>query len=44
MGINKCKARARDVLLWNGMTAQIENFISKCSTCQENQKNKEKNR
>ncbi|VDI06076.1 Hypothetical predicted protein [Mytilus galloprovincialis] len=42
MGINKCKARARYVLFWNGMAAQIKDFISKCSTCQENQKEQTK--
>jgi hypothetical protein len=34
MGINKCK---RDVLFWIGMASQIEDFISKCSICQEYQ-------
>jgi hypothetical protein len=38
MGINKCKSRARDVLFWIGMASQIEDFISKCSICQEYQK------
>ena len=38
MGINKCKSRANDVLFWIGMASQIEDFISKCSICQEYQK------
>jgi len=42
MGINKCKSRARDILFWNGMASQIEDLISKCSICQENQKSQSK--
>ena len=38
MGINKCKSRASDVLFWIGMASHIEDFISKCSICQEYQK------
>ena len=38
MGIQKSKERARDVLYWPGMTKEIENHVSRCSTCQEYQK------
>jgi hypothetical protein len=38
MGIEKCKRRARDVLFWPGMNADIENQVSQCSICQERQK------
>jgi hypothetical protein len=37
MGIQKSKERARDVLYWPGMTKEIENHVSRCSTCQEYQ-------
>ena len=33
IGIEKCKARARDVMYWLRMNAKIEDFISKCSAC-----------
>ena len=31
--IVKCKQRARDILFWSGMSSQIEDKVSKCSTC-----------
>ena len=37
MGIQKSKERARDVLYWPGMAKQIEDHVSRCSTCQEYQ-------
>ena len=37
MVIHKSKERARDVLYWPGMTKEIENHVSRCSTCQEYQ-------
>ncbi|XP_039300082.1 uncharacterized protein K02A2.6-like [Nilaparvata lugens] len=33
LGINKCKARARECLYWPGMSKQIEDLISNCDTC-----------
>ena len=33
LDIEKCKRRARDVLYWPGMSSQIENLISFCTTC-----------
>lgn len=36
--IVKCKARAREVLFWPGMSSQIEEEIAKCSTCAVNSK------
>ena len=37
-GIFKCKQRARDILFWPGMSSQIEDKVSKCSTCSQFQK------
>ena len=34
MGITKSKQLARDFLYWPGMSAQIEDVVSKCSSCQ----------
>ena len=33
--IEKCKKRARDVLFWPGMNAQIQELVSKCVICLE---------
>lgn len=30
LGVEKCKHRARDVLYWPGMNAEIEDVVSKC--------------
>ena len=35
LGIDSCLRRAGDVLFWPGMSAQVKDFISKCSTCNE---------
>ena len=35
LGITSCLRSARDVLFWPGMPAQVKDFISKCSTCDE---------
>ena len=32
-GIVKCKQRARDVMWWPGMNAQIEEMVNKCEAC-----------
>ena len=37
-GIVKCKQRARDLLFWPGMSAQIEDRVAKCDTCSQNQR------
>ncbi|CAH1242406.1 Hypp6668 [Branchiostoma lanceolatum] len=37
MGQEKTKARAKDILFWPGMNAQIEEKIQQCSICQEHQ-------
>ena len=37
MGFQKSKERARDVEHWPGMSKEIENNVTKCSTCQEYQ-------
>ena len=31
IGIEKCKARARDVMYWPHINAEIEDYVSKCS-------------
>ena len=33
MGEEKCKRRAKEVLYWPGMNAQIEDVVSNCHTC-----------
>ena len=33
-GIEKCKARGREALYWPGMSAEIPDIVSTCSTCQ----------
>ena len=42
LGVDKCKRRARDVLYWPGMAAQIEDTVSNCSTCAMYQRNNPK--
>ena len=37
-GIVKCKQRARDILFWPGMSAQIEDRVAKCNTCSQYQR------
>ncbi|XP_046544508.1 uncharacterized protein K02A2.6-like [Haliotis rubra] len=37
MGMEKTKRRARDVLYWPGMSSQIDDLVSSCGICQENQ-------
>ncbi|XP_033756234.1 uncharacterized protein K02A2.6-like [Pecten maximus] len=36
LGIVKCKLRARELLYWPGMSSEIEDTVSKCSTCATN--------
>lgn len=33
LGMEKCKNRARQIMFWPGMSKQIEEIVSKCSTC-----------
>ena len=33
LGMQKCKARARSIMYWPGMGQDIEDTISRCSTC-----------
>ena len=33
MGIEKCQRRARDVMFWPGISADIANVVQNCSTC-----------
>ena len=37
-GIVKCKQRARDILFWPGMSSQIDDKVSTCSTCSQFQR------
>ncbi len=37
LGMEKCKRRARDVLFWPGMNAEIEDLIKRCQVCQDHQ-------
>lgn len=32
-GVNKCKARARRLVFWPGLNADIESIVSKCGIC-----------
>nr|XP_022902167.1 uncharacterized protein K02A2.6-like [Onthophagus taurus] len=34
LGIDKCKARARSLLYWPGITLDIENLIRQCKVCE----------
>ena len=38
-GIVKSKQRARSILFWPGMNADVENVVSSCVTCQQFRKN-----
>ena len=40
--IERCRARARQVLFWPRMSAEIEDMVSSCSTCQENRSYQQK--
>ena len=42
LGIEKCKRRARDVLYWPGMNAQIEDVVMNCHVCAKYKKNNQK--
>ena len=42
LGIDKCKRRARDIVYWPGMSAQIEDLVSNCPTCATHQRNNPK--
>jgi hypothetical protein len=33
LGMEKCKNRARRIFFWPGMSSQIENIVSSCTTC-----------
>ena len=35
LGVEKCKQRAKDVLFWPGMSAEIVEMCERCSTCAE---------
>lgn len=34
LGIEKCKARAREVVYWPGMSNKIHDYVLKCKTCE----------
>ena len=37
LGIVKIKEKARDILYWPGINADLENIVNSCDTCQEYQ-------
>ena len=42
LGMEKCKSRARAVVYWPGMSADIERLVEKCSTCLKHQRSNQK--
>ncbi|KAL1446513.1 hypothetical protein WDU94_015619 [Cyamophila willieti] len=42
LGINKCQARARDVVYWPNITSEIEQFVNKCEVCQKYKNNNQR--
>ena len=38
LDVERCKARAREVLYWPGMSSEIADMVSHCSTCLEGRK------
>lgn len=42
LGIVKCKARAREILYWPGMSTQIELMVAQCGICAEHAKGNNK--
>ena len=34
IGVGGCLRRAREILYWPGMSADVKDFVSRCSTCQ----------
>ena len=42
LGMEKCKSRARAVVYWTGMSADIERLVAKCSTCLKHQRSNHK--
>ena len=41
-GMEKCKSRARAVVYWPGMSADIERLVAKCPTCLKHQRSNQK--
>jgi transposase InsO family protein len=42
LGMEKCKSRARAVVYWPGISADIERLVAKCSTCLKHQRSNQK--
>ena len=42
MGADKCKARARTVMYWSGMSKDIEQEVFKCPVCMKHQKGEQR--
>ena len=38
MGIKRCKARARQLMYWPNINADITNMVSNCSACLKNRR------
>lgn len=41
-GINKCQARAKELVYWPDMNKDIEIFVNKCEVCQKHRKNNQR--
>ena len=42
LGMEKCKSRAKPVVYWPGMSADIERLVAKCPTCLKHQRSNQK--
>ena len=42
LGVEKCKRRARDIMFWPGMAAQIQDTVANCHICNTHQRNNTK--
>ena len=42
LGIEKCKARARPILYWPGMSQDIEDTVDKCTVCRKYRRNNQR--
>ena len=42
LGVEKCKRRARDVMFWPGMAAQIQDTVANCHICSTHQQSNTK--
>jgi predicted Fe-S protein YdhL (DUF1289 family) len=40
-GIQGCLRRARELLFWPGMSSEVKDFVSNCSTCNDHRNNQQ---